>query len=89
VKKVNHRTGGVGIEEFGGKAYSAFTTIIKKTDVFLEAKDPKEAKAFEKYFYAAFRGKKNAALEKEPVELVIDASYIRKGAVEDAFHASE
>ncbi|KAK3259911.1 hypothetical protein CYMTET_31111 [Cymbomonas tetramitiformis] len=89
VKKVNHRTGTVGVDEFGGKAYSALGTILKKTEVFLETKDSKEAKAFEKFFYAAFRGKKDAVLEKQPVALVVDASYIRKGAVAKAFHGKK
>eukprot|EP00854_Cymbomonas_tetramitiformis_P010735 gene10735-12704_t len=89
VKKVNHRTGTVGVDEFGGKAIGALNTIIKKTEVFLETKDSKEAKAFEKFFYAAFRGKKDAVLEKQPVALVVDASYIRKGAVAKAFHGKK
>ena len=87
MKKVNHRTGPAGHDEFGGKAYSALSTILKKTDSFLEKpnsnKDPKALGAF---FYAAFRGKKDASLAKAPVSLVVDASYIRYGALEKAFH---
>ena len=74
----------MGLDEFAGKGIGALNNILKKTDPFLE-KPLVRGKDLEKYFWGAFRGKKNLRLLSSPLNLVIDASYIRYGALEHAF----
>jgi len=62
--------------------------ILKNTDPFLATMENKsDDKDLDKFWYAAFRGKKSKELKNEPIRLVLHGKYLSWGDLSHPFRS--